>query len=207
MVTRAEQKKQTRRLLIEAALSLSSKHGFSGLSLRQVTRAAGIAPNSFYRHFRDMDELGLALIDEVGMALRQLMREARTRVAARRSVIQTSIETFMEYLRENPNHFRLLLGERSGSSPAFREALYREITRFVDELSQFLEEESNKANKPLLHIPELSEAMVTIVFNVGAAAIDLPMNLRGDLAKRMNRQLRMLIVGSQMMSQFSLDLE
>ena len=197
MVTRAEQKKQTRSSLIGAALSLSAEHGFSGLSLRLVTREAGIAPNSFYRHFRDMDELGLALIDEVGMALRQLMREARTRVASGGTVIRTSVETFMEYLKESPNHFRLLLGERSGSSPAFREALYREVNRFVEELVQFLQSESEQAKRPLIHVPQLAEAMVTIVFNVGAEALDLPLHRRSDLADRIVCQLRMLIIGSQ----------
>jgi len=203
MVTRAEQKQRTRRSLIEAALQLSSDHGFAGLSLRQVTREAGIAPNSFYRHFRDMDELGLALIDEVGMALRQFMREARIRVTGEGSVIGISVDTFMEYLRENPNHFRLLLGERSGSSQAFREALYREVNRFVEDIVVFLRIESEEANRPLVHIPELAEAMVTVVFNVGAEALDLPIHRRGDLAQRINRQLRMLIVGSQAMAKVS----
>ena len=200
MVSRAEQKRQTRSSLVEAALRLSSEHGFAALSLRQVTREAGIAPNSFYRHFRDMDELGLALIDEVGTALRQFMREARIRVAGEGSVIQISVETFMEYLRENPNHFRLLLGERSGSSQAFREALYRELNRFVEDIVIFLQEESERANRPLAYIPELAEAMVTVVFNVGAEALDLPLHRREDLAQRISRQLRMLIMGSQTMA-------
>ncbi len=44
--------------LIEAALKLvGPNRSVSTLSLREVARAAGIAPNSFYRHFRDTDEL------------------------------------------------------------------------------------------------------------------------------------------------------
>ena len=34
-------------------------------------------PNAFYRHFRNTDELGLALVEEVGVTLRRLLREAR----------------------------------------------------------------------------------------------------------------------------------
>ena len=50
--------------LIAAALKLVGPHrSLSTLSLREVTREAGIAPNSFYRQFRDMDELAVALID------------------------------------------------------------------------------------------------------------------------------------------------
>ncbi|MCV5655418.1 HTH-type transcriptional repressor FabR, partial [Escherichia coli] len=80
MGIRAQQKEKTRRSLIDAAFSqLSADRSFSSLSLREVAREAGIAPTSFYRHFKDMDELGLTMVDEGGLLLRQLMRQARQR--------------------------------------------------------------------------------------------------------------------------------
>ena len=78
MGVRAQQKEKTRRSLVEAAFSqLSAERSFASLSLREVAREAGIAPTSFYRHFRDVDELGLTMVDESGLMLRQLMRQAR----------------------------------------------------------------------------------------------------------------------------------
>lgn len=75
-------KEKTRRSLVEAAFSqLSAERSFASLSLREVAREAGIAPTSFYRHFRDVDELGLTMVDESGLMLRQLMRQARQRIA------------------------------------------------------------------------------------------------------------------------------
>lgn len=77
MGVRAQQKEKTRRSLVEAAFSqLSAERSFASLSLREVAREAGIAPTSFYRHFRDVDELGLTMVDESGLMLRQLMRRA-----------------------------------------------------------------------------------------------------------------------------------
>ena len=82
MGVRAQQKEKTRRSLVEAAFSqLSAERSFASLSLREVAREAGIAPTSFYRHFRDVDELGLTMVDESGLMLRQLMRQARQRIA------------------------------------------------------------------------------------------------------------------------------
>ena len=53
--------------LLAAALRLIGPHrSVSSLSLREVAREAGIAPNSFYRQFRDIDELAVALIDLAG---------------------------------------------------------------------------------------------------------------------------------------------
>ncbi|MGV4858593.1 TetR family transcriptional regulator, partial [Acetobacter senegalensis] len=66
--------------LLAAALKLIGPHrSLSTLSLREVAREAGIAPNSFYRQFRDMDELAVALIDAAGRSLRTIIGEARQR--------------------------------------------------------------------------------------------------------------------------------
>ena len=144
MGVRALQKEKTRRSLVEAAFSqLSAERSFASLSLREVAREAGIAPTSFYRHFRDVDELGLTMVDESGLMLRQLMRQARQRIAKGGSVIRTSVSTFMEFIGNNPNAFRLLLRERSGTSAAFRAAVAREIQHFIAELADYLEIENH----------------------------------------------------------------
>ena len=52
------------------------------MSLREVAREAGIAPNSFYRHFKDIDELAISLIDRAGIVLRKIIRQARLRASS-----------------------------------------------------------------------------------------------------------------------------
>jgi len=96
-----------------------------------------------YRHFRDMDELGLTMVDEAGLTLRQLMRQARKRIANGGSVIVISVETFFEFINNSPNVFRLLLRESSGTSQAFRTAAAREIKHFTDELSEYIARKNN----------------------------------------------------------------
>lgn len=194
MGIRAQQKEKTRRALIDAALNqLSSEQSFSNLSLREVSREAGIAPTSFYRHFKDMDELGLTLVDEAGLTLRQLMRQARKRIASGGSIIQTSVNTFMEFVENNPNEFRLLLRERSGTSFAFRSAVAREMSHFVAELADYLSSD-DKSN--LEHASCQAEAMVTIVFNAGAEALDLTTDKRKELSFRVIQQLRFIAKGA-----------
>ncbi len=75
MLPRAEQKQLTRHALLDAARQLmESGRGFGSLSLREVAKSAGIVPTGFYRHFSDMDELGLALVCEVDETFRQSIR-------------------------------------------------------------------------------------------------------------------------------------
>ncbi|WP_417513961.1 HTH-type transcriptional repressor FabR [Marinobacter sp.] len=201
MSTRAEQKLITRRTLMDAALGqLSADRGFGSLSLREVAREAGIAPTSFYRHFADLDELGLVLVDEGGVALRQLMRQARKRIARDGSAISTSVETFMEYLGNNANVFRLMLRERTGGSKPFRTAIKAEIDHFVTELADDLRRFAEEQHKPLSDARVVAEAMVTLVFNQGAEALDATPKERDELKAKLKTELRMILIGSQMMA-------
>ena len=192
---RAQQKEKTRRALVDAAFNqLSAEKSFSNLSLREVAREAGIAPTSFYRHFKDMDELGLAMVDESGLVLRQLMRQARKRIEKGGSVVALSVETFFELINDRPNVFRLLLRESSGTSQAFRTAASREIQHFVAELTDYILMKSPELGRKIAHIQ--AEGLVTLVFTAGSHALDMNNQQRNELKKRVMTQLRMLMHGA-----------
>lgn len=192
---RAQQKEKTRRMIIDAAFHLiSQQRSYSSLSLREVTREAGIAANSFYRHFEDMEELGLTLVDEGGVALRQLMRKARQRLSDQgNSVIRTSVVTFMEFIHNNPHVFYLLLRERTGTSLAFRKAVSRELQYFIVELADYIQ---HTQNYPTADAKVQAEAMVVLVFNAGAEALNCtPAELR-LLTEKAIIQLRYIARGA-----------
>ncbi len=197
MNSRLEQKNQTRRKLIEMALQLSVEKGFAALSLREVTQAAGISPAAFYRHFREMEDLGLALLDEVGLSLRRLLREARRRLGGDPRVVEVSVDTFLDYVSENANLFRLFLGERQGASKAFRKAIHEEIDRFVGELTEDLEKGARLRKRPLSSAPYAAEAIIAVVFTVGAEALDLPKHKRESLRLRLIEEVKMILRGAQ----------
>lgn len=193
-VNRAQQKEKTRRMIIDAAFRLLSQdRSYSSMSLREVTREAGIAPNSFYRHFEDMEELGLTLVDEGGVALRQLMRKARQRIKDEGSVIRTSVETFMEFIHNSPQVFYLLLRERTGTSLAFRKAVSRELQYFIVELADYIQ---LTQGYPTEDARIQAEAMVILVFNAGAEALDRkPAELK-KLTEKAITQLRYIARGA-----------
>lgn len=196
---RAVQKEKTRRTLVDAAFNqLSAEKSFSNLSLREVAREAGIAPTSFYRHFKDMDELGLAMVDESGLILRQLMRQARKRLEKGGSVVVISVDTFFEFIEQRPNMFRLLLRESSGTSHAFRTAAAREIQHFVAELTEYIQLKEQNVSRELAYTQ--AEGLVTIVFTAGSHALDMNTQERDQLKKRVVMQLRMLARGAKFYS-------
>ncbi|MCW8109613.1 HTH-type transcriptional repressor FabR [Alteromonas ponticola] len=193
-MSRQEQKLKTRQNIINAAFSLLDENrSLSAISLREVSRAAGIAPTSFYRHFKDIDELGLTLVDEAGLALRQLMRQARRRIETGGGVIDTSVDTFMEFITANANVFRLLLREHTGTSAAYRMAVLREIQHFIEELTDYIIEQQS-VDHQLASLQ--AEAMVRLVFSAGAEALEADIPLRKEIGNRVKSQLRFVQLGA-----------
>lgn len=187
--------------LIAAALKLVGPHrSISTLSLREVAREAGIAPNSFYRHFRDIDELAVSLIELAGTSLRKVLSEARQRASNERSVVQTSIEVFMEQLKLGEGFLPILLREGKVGSAAFKQAVERQLFFFEDELQQDLVRLA-VANGQTLHQPVLAARAITrLVFAMASVAMDLPTTAQQQMMAETITMIRMILEGARVMA-------
>lgn len=132
---RSRKKALTRQKLIIAALNLVGEgKSFTALGIREITREAGVVPTAFYRHFRNTDELGLALVEEGGRSLRRLLRRARQSSQPGAHMIRHSVNVFVNYLKENHLEWRFVAMERSGGAKILRMAIRNEITHFTNEM-------------------------------------------------------------------------
>jgi AcrR family transcriptional regulator len=191
----------TREDLIAAALKLVGPHrSVSTLSLREVAREAGIAPNSFYRHFRDVDELAIALIDQAGRSLRKIIGEARHRAASGRSVVRSSVETFMEQLSADEKLLHIVLREGTVGSDAFKQAVERELRSFEEELCVDLIRLAELNKLPIYEPQLVAQAITRLVFAMGTTAMDQPPERHPELIEQMVKILRMIMVGTQTMA-------
>jgi AcrR family transcriptional regulator len=188
--------------LLAAALKLIGPHrSVSTLSLREVTREAGIAPNSFYRQFRDMDELAVALIDLAGRSLRKVIGEARQRIGSDKSIVRGSVSAFIEQLRADDKLLHVLLREGTVGSDAFKQAVDRELEFFEDELRVDLIRLA-AADGATLHEPALvSKAITRLVFAMGATAMDLPPEKDAELIDQLSQMVRMILTGSRALAE------
>lgn len=130
---------ETREKLMEAALALVGKgRHFASLGIREVTRQAGVVPTSFYRHFKNMDDLGLQLVDELGLVMRRMMREARSNVLQADKLIDESVDIFISHARNNRSYFMLMAQGLAGERWAVQEAIRSEMRYFASELANDL---------------------------------------------------------------------
>mgnify|MGYP003412408499 FL=1 len=184
--------------LIQAAMSLiGPTRSMATLSLREVARAAGIAPNSFYRHFRDVDELGIALIALAGSSLRHVFSEARQRISAGSSVVQTSLKVFYEQLNAKERYLEILLCEGRVGSLAYQAEVDRQLQFFEHELtSDLIRLEALNANK--LHEPTIvAKAITRLVFSIGAQAVGKSSEQQQELREQTATMVYMILAGAR----------
>lgn len=202
MSIRDEKKQQTRNTLLEAALSLMSDgRSFVSISLREVTREAGVVPTAFYRHFRDMDELGLALVDEVCLNLRRLLREERVKAqGAGHIAIKSSVMMFLLYVKQEARYFDFLARERWSGSTKIREAIQREIRHFATDLNSDLRLFPEMQNLPSADLQMISDLLINTAMNWCGEILSLPseqVRLQYELSMQAVKQLRLIFVGAK----------
>lgn len=134
-LSREERKEVTRRAIVAAALHLLEQDSFTALSLREVTREAGIVPAAFYRHFESMEALGLVLIDESFRSLRDMLRGARAGKLDPNHVIDSSAEILIASISERREHWRFITRERSSGVSVLRYAIRTELRLLTSELA------------------------------------------------------------------------
>lgn len=145
-----------KRQLMAAALRLSSSNrSLSSIGLRELAREAELNPNTFYRHFRDVDDLGMALIEELSSQLRQPLRDLRREAAARaaccdldkqpqlfgvdmlrsRRVTHETVQLFFAFVDQHPAVFTLGVRELHGASALLRQTLLRVMDEFAEDMA------------------------------------------------------------------------
>lgn len=200
LATRAERKERTRQTLMDAALALMGQgRSFTSLGLREITREAGVVPTSFYRHFRDMDELGLALVEEGSRTLRELLRNARQGGVPIEDIIRTSVRIYRQFVEVHRLHFLFIAGERNGGSPVIRAAIRREVARFTAEMAQDMRALGFRPDLPTATLEMVCGLVVTTMLNAATDILDLPANqprVEQEMVENFVRQLRLVFLGA-----------
>lgn len=150
-----------KRSFMQAALRLSrTSRSLSAIGIRELAREAALNPTTFYKHFDNMDELGLTLIATLGESLRQPMRQLRHQAAGAVTIepIETAVvsdilmtavrraeyvnlETvrlLFDFVEQNPDTISLVMRELHGASPAMRAALRTFIAACTADIAEDL---------------------------------------------------------------------
>ena len=195
-LSREERKEATRRAIVAAALRLLEERSFSALSLREVTREAGIVPAAFYRHFESMEALGLVLIDESFRSLRDMLRGARAGKLDPKRVIESSVDILIDGVNDRREHWRFIGRERSSGVSVLRYAIRTEIRLITSELAIDLARFPGLNTWSGEDLNILASLFVNSMIVIAEAIEDAHDQAALDEIKRVAvKQLRMIVVG------------
>ncbi|HEY1828292.1 MAG TPA: TetR family transcriptional regulator [Acidimicrobiales bacterium] len=194
--SRDAHKGRTRQSLINAALRLVAKNSFDRISLREVTREAHISATAFYRHFDDMEELGMVLVEQAFESLSGMLRQARENPAIFNDVIPQSVEVLVEHVRTHEEHMRFIARERHGGVRRIRRAIAREIDLVTTELALDLAEFPVVGGWTTEDRRLLAQLIVELMVGVAAEMVDTEPSRHAAVARRAERQLRLVVVGA-----------
>lgn len=209
---------QGKRLLMEAALKLNaSTRSLNALSLRELAREAGLNPNTFYRHFKDFDELGLAIIEEMTKEIRTPLRELRRKaaesvvpadspivtwqenprlnLARAMQVNRETVKLFFDYVAENPNAFILGIRELHGASPILRRALRQVMDDFSRDMAEDVRELKLMPELTQDSLYDMAETITREMFQLSMEYIEQP-ERREQICIKAEKMITSLTMGS-----------
>ncbi|WP_064456519.1 TetR family transcriptional regulator [Streptomyces hygroscopicus] len=176
---RQAQKAKTRRALMDAALRLLEDQSLSSLGLREVTRAVGVAPAAFYRHFRDLSDLGVTLVEECLGSLHHMIRAILADQDGDEERIDATVEAVAEHVRRYPAHIRFIARERHGGVRAVREAIAAELGGFADEVAAAFAPSLSPEGWPPEDVRMLAELYVDHMVMTATAFLEAQAAARG----------------------------
>ncbi len=127
-----------RERLIQAALRLASRtRSLTHLGIRELAREADLNPNTFYRHFGTIEDLGLAAISVVAAELKPLLHLLQETAAHQKPehMFRQVAEGYFAFASAHPEAILLGLAELHGSSSVLRQALEQLLDDLADQMT------------------------------------------------------------------------
>ncbi|MEV0174103.1 TetR family transcriptional regulator [Streptomyces sp. NPDC050803] len=195
---RQAQKQKTRQALLDAALTLLEEQSLSSLGLREVTRAVGVAPTAFYRHFRSTADLGVALVEEALGSLHPMIRITVSADGDPDERIARAVELISGHVARYPAHVRFIARERHGGVQPVRQAIQGQLARFGEEVKHELAKDPVSAgwsDDDLLMLANLYVDQMLMTASLFLDALEATEEERAHVVRIATRRMRLISIG------------
>jgi AcrR family transcriptional regulator len=163
-VTRAERRKrETREKLLDAALRLFLKGGYSTVSTADIAAAADVGAGTFYLHFEDKPAILRALGER---AVTEIIGRWRSKLSSSMTpaqIVTALLRSGVEFWRKQPGRARLLL---EGGPPIKAETLVKLAQEVAAELSTAIVDSR-------IRIEAVANLLVAMAFQLGRVVVAL----------------------------------
>lgn len=125
------------RLLVEAE-KLFAAHGFAGVSLRDIGKAAALSNAALLHYYPSKEKLYRAVLDRVAADMEAAVAPALRSAAQPVARLETLFEAFADWLEGKPDRARLVMRELTENVERVATARHFVMTRLIDGMSQIV---------------------------------------------------------------------
>jgi AcrR family transcriptional regulator len=130
----------SRAAILDAAKLLFMQEGFRGISMRQIAEAVGVTKAALYYHFKDKEELFVAIVEQYLLEMAVLIDEVTAGADDTRSQIADLVQRILAQPPEQRSIIRLASQELSNVGPENRvRFLEMYHGRFVNRITAILQ--------------------------------------------------------------------
>lgn len=127
-LTRAEKKERIREALFDAAVKVVGEHGYAATMVSMITAKASVAQGTFYNYFETLQDLLDQLLPTLGRKMLEWIKQAAEDAETGLEREERSFRAFFEFLRENPEFYRILY-EAEVFAPAAFKKHHQQVTK------------------------------------------------------------------------------
>ncbi|KPP97522.1 TetR family transcriptional regulator [Marinobacter sp. HL-58] len=180
--------------LIQAALRLiNQSRSLTSLGLRELAREAGLNPNTFYRHFKNLDEFGLQVLSYIAEDMKSGVRELRQMAESSEQASHDTVTFVYHYFLANPAATTVAVRELHGPSPLLRRALESQLDASAREMAEDIIERRLVSAVPPETIHEISRMTIRYILFRAMDYIEKPGQreaIQQETERFINRQFR-----------------
>lgn len=140
MPVRKETSGVRREQIVKAALAIIGAKGVQGLTTARIAKAVGISEANIYRHFRNKDDVVMAVIDSIETTLTDNLKAVCEEDVTSLKKIERIFNLHLAYISDNRGIPRVVFSSEILFTKDIRKKLSSFVDRYLEMLAGILEE-------------------------------------------------------------------
>lgn len=113
--------------ILEASKDLLIKDGFSKMSMRRIAKRTNVSATSIYLHFKNKDDLLLALIDDSINKLKEALFSVADTSKGLLQQLEDMARAYIQYALDHPREYEIIYMVRPEEMPKYPREKFNEV--------------------------------------------------------------------------------
>ncbi len=126
--------------ILHVSRTLLIKNGFSKMSMRKIAKEVDVSATSIYLHFKNKDELLLALIETSIAQLTEALKKELNPGDDPISKLEKMADGFIDFALNSPQEYEIIYMVRPEEMPKFPKEKFNQVRKIYEMLAAIIQE-------------------------------------------------------------------